>query len=254
MARQATRQISRAELETAVETMPPAMAKIVEAHNENAAVLQALVDNNTLGRQTERTAIKIVQAKMPADAPWVLLDLIAPAANAGGGNYAAAYLVEPGGRVSFRGTVNGFTPSVAIATLPATLSTGKLRRFVCDSEDGVTLVRVAVDQTLVATFSTGTVPDADLSPITFVSDLAGSPNRFVAPGWPLILKHGLPRVLGLHVTGAQEVRGVGINAVGAPYVDWDDPGGGIVRIHAIWGLQWGKTYDVRVVLSAEEAT
>lgn len=234
----------------------PALEKLLDQANQNATAIERLADAHP--EESRRTQRRTIEARIPDAPPWKALTLESGPTNVGAPWADAAILMEPGGIVRLRGRVdaNAAAP-VDIAILPDGHAPEYQLAHVGDSSDGVSLLRLDTGGTLSLFFCTGTTEYAQLDGISFVArGPCAMPYRFNGIGWPIKVKHDLGKVTGL-VLEAVRRRGTPTTPVanepaGAPHVDWEDLGDGQLLIHAIWGLQWGRAYDVRVVLSNEE--
>lgn len=249
--------LERADIEPADKKAPdPVLEKLLEQANQNADAIEQLADRMPEAvRVTER---RVLTVQMPQNAPWRALTLESGPTNLGAPWANAEVLMQPGGLVRLRGRIdaNAGAP-LDIATLPSDCVPEKQLSHVGDSTDGVSLIRIDDGGIISLFFCSGTTEYVDLDGITFIArGPCAAPYRFTGTGWPMKVKHDLGKVTGLVLDAARR-KGtpstpVANEACGAPYVDWEDLGDGQVLIHAIWGLQWGRLYDVRVVLSNEE--
>ncbi len=235
-----------------VEEVPDWAKAIIESHNKNADALKDVVSNGIPVANQALQDYRSILVQMPSDAPFVFAENVG-GDSLGAGFYDAAYLMEPGGHLTLRGSRLMYNDGDPIFTLPTGYRPAGDLAFICDSVDGVSFLRVSTAGVVSLLSSTGTTKYAFLECIRFVVPSAAAPHRFLNSGWPLVLNHGFNKpVTGLHVVGCRAKNVVGFEAAGAPYVDWEDLGDGSLKIHAVWGLQWGKVYDVRVLLSAED--
>lgn len=232
----------------------PVLEKLLEQANQNAKAIEELADREPLAM--ERTERRVLTVQMPQNAPWRALTLESGPTNTGAPWAVAAVLMEPGGVVRLRGRVDaGAAAPLDIALLPDPPE--RQLSHVGDSDDGVTLIRIDDGGMLSMVFCSGTIEVVALDGISYIArGPCSAPYRFTGTGWPMKVKHDLGKVTGL-VLDAVRRKGtpstpVANEASGAPHVDWEDLGDGQLLIHAIWGLAWGRAYDVRVVLSNEE--
>lgn len=234
--------------------LSPIEEKLLEAVNANADALSDVALGGVGTENLAKVQRRMVVAQMPATAPWATLAL-APATDFGPPYDACAILMSPGGVVRLRGVaVTGGAGQ--IVELPTGHSPTADREFLCPTLDASVAARVTVDSGGIVSQQTAGA-NAGLDGISYVATSpCAAPYRFSGLGWPIIVRHDLEKVRGL-VLEACRRRSTpsapnGGEATGAPCVDWEDVGDGTVKIHAIWGLQWGRAYDVRVMLSAEE--
>lgn len=249
--------LERADIEPADKKAPdPVLEKLLEQANQNADAIEQLADR--MPEALKLTERRVLTVQMPLNPPWAALTLESGPTNIGAPWADAAVLMQPGGLVRLRGRVdaNGAAP-LDIVQLPTGHAPESQLAHVGDSSDGVSLMRIDDGGMLSLFFCTGTTEYAQLDGISFIArGPCAAPYRFTGTGWPMKVKHDLGKVTGLVLDAARR-KGtpstpVANEACGAPYVDWEDLGDGQLLIHAIWGLQWGRLYDVRVVLSNEE--
>jgi len=238
------------------EAPSPALEKLLDQANANADAIEDLAELQP--GAVQRTERRVLEVQMPQNAPWRTLTLETGPTNLGAPWADAQVLMEPGGLVRLRGRVDANGPApMDIVQLPAGHEPEKQLAHVGDSTDGISLLRIDAGGMLSLFFCSGTTEYAQLDGITFIArGPCAAPYRFTGTGWPMKVTHDLGTVTGLVLEQARR-RGtpttpVANEAVGAPVVDWEDLGDGQVLIHAIWGLAWGRAYDVRVVLSNEE--
>ncbi len=224
--------------------------KLLDASNKN---VDAVRDLEKIANT--QTAIKTLRVAMPAEAPWKAATLTSPTVNYGSGLPDAAYLMEPGGKVSLRGLVKSTVPDLAtgiITTLPTGYGPSNELGFCAADANGtdVAFIRVHIGGVVVLYADAAATSATFLDCIQYLATNAAAPHVFTGAAWPMTVTHGLSKCTGLNVISCRPVSGSG--PAGSPYVDWQDQGNGSVKIYGVWGLQWGSVYDVRVQMTSKE--
>ncbi len=236
-----------------------ALLSLAEAHNYHDDALNKAFKGGISNANNSLSKLKTVRVQMPADAPFILFDMNGGSGwvNYGAGFYEAAYLMEPGGHVSMRGLVNGGTPDYVsdglLGTLPTGYAPGQQIGFASEGGNGAyAIARVSAAGEVIFAYSASGSPYLFLEPLHWIAPNAAPPHPFVGATWPMVIHHGFTKCKGLLVEGCRRSGSAPSGTVGAPVADWEDIGGGKLRINGMWGLQWGSAYDVRLRLSAED--
>jgi hypothetical protein len=246
-----------AKLQQFAKTVQDAHASLVEQHNRRDDDLRQALRGGISAANSDNVKYKTLRVAIPEDPPFINLTLVAPWANYGAGFYSAGVLMEPGGHVSTRGLVTGGVPNYVtglMTTLGAGYAPGQEIGFASEGGNGAyALGRVHTDGGIYFAFSAAVDPYIFLEPFRWVAPNAARPHPFTGGNWPVVVQHDLDRCTVLDVVGCRPASDVSGTA-GAPIVDWEDIGGGKIRINGVWGLQWGTVYNLRLRLSQEEDT
>lgn len=238
------------ELKASLEQLHSDVEQLGVAHNKNDEQLVTALRSDV---RSDRVRYRDVTVDMPPDAPWLDVTFGGSWSNLFG-YQSAQYLMEPGGRASTRGMVT-IGNQVTVTQLPA--------GYGGPAEQYVGLVHA--DGTVLSVTSAGAIKLLDpgsawagnypiqatwlATPKT--SGAIANPHSFPSP-WPVLVSHPWNKCLGLDVVGCIEATANARGLTGAAVVDWEDVGGGQLRLNAVWGLQWGKRYTIRLRLNAEE--
>lgn len=200
--------------------------------------------------------VKEVRVTMPSAAPWREVGSTGnPAFENSWVNYdttynSAAFLMEPGGLVRLKGLVkNGSGATVTIFTLPTGYRPPRYNRFAATANSVFAALDVATTGTVA--FLVGSTVNASLDGTWFCAATPADPDAFTSTGWPFMVAHGLPKCTGLVVLACLKSGLKRSQSIGAPYVDWEDAGDGRVRIKSIWGLAWGASFTLRLLMLSE---
>jgi hypothetical protein len=224
-----------------------AVQQLAEAHNHHDDTLNSALRggmsslNNNLVKYVDLT----VQA--PAEAPFVAMTLINSWANVAGYD-TTGVLMMPGGLVIARGAVNTGAPGDAAFNLPTGFSPLVSIAYAAGM-NGAGYVRVQS-----GTLTPNGAASAYALSNSWLAAPAASPTPFSqngAPGWPLRVQHGFSQCTGLDVVACQELSRNTKGSAPLPTPAWQDVGNGQLRLDGLWGLQWGKKYQVRLRMTAE---
>jgi hypothetical protein len=241
-----------------VSQLHQAVMQLAEAHNHHDDQLNRALRGGTSAENNARVKYKKLRIAMPSDAPYLPLTLNSGDGwiNYGAGFYDAAYLMEPGGRVTNRGLVAGGVPDYGatgrVGTLPIGYAPGHEIGGASEGGNGAYgLWRVNPSGEIFFAFSASGGPYLFLNDLSWIAPNAARPHAFTGGTWPVVIQHGLPDACtGLDVVACRYADGPSGTA-GAPVADWEDLGDGRIRLNGLWGLQWGAVYNVTVRLSAE---
>lgn len=83
---------------------------------------------------------------------------------------------------------------------------------------------------------------------------AAPPHQFTGGAWPLRIQTDFEKIRTIIPLGCRLLdQGAQNGGQGTPWVDWQDVGDGTVRVNGVWGLQWGRKYELLLYLSPEDA-
>lgn len=216
-----------------------------------------------------RATVKDVRFTMPSDAPWRTVassGTIEPyfknswTPEDDATYHAAACCMFPLGIVRLRGVMDAGTIGSAAFTLPSGWRPNRKMWFAAGCEvEGVapTIGFVVVDTSGNVIPKYGDNASFALDGIQF--QVAGStvapPDAFTGSyqgtTWPLVVSHGLTRCRSVAVVGCAMKDAKLTQSTGHFWPDWEDKGDGQIRIKSVWGLQWGQTYTLRLLMFQE---
>lgn len=228
-----------------------ALQTLAEQHNRNDDQLQQFVRGGASAENNSRIVYRDLEVMMPKDAPW--LDITFSGTWANVSSYQPAqYLMKPGGEAEMRGYIeaggaaqftvlpSGYAPpndSVWPITAPDLAPMLISSSGVCAILSGAFGSSYSINSRWIA------------SPIDAETAM---PHPFVAGGWPIIVRHGFDKALGCELVAARATTNIsGPNGTGQ--LDWEDIGNGQLRLNGVWGLQWGRRYNMRLRINAEKS-
>lgn len=220
---------------------------------------------NTVGR------IKKVSFLMPASPPYADVTLF-------GTNFLLTtngpmqQLMEPGGVVRHRGGVQtnpafiapavGVPSATQFGTAPLGLRPATnlfIPAVAALAAGGFSAAGVSI--TTAGVMAGHTFPAANWNAITFdgSSYHATSPVgafQFSGGGWPLVIDHGFETPCkGVVCLGFRAVEAARPDlGIGTPLLDWQDTGKGSVKVSGVWGLPWGRRFELILYMTPETAT
>jgi hypothetical protein len=240
-----------------------AIADLTSVVNAHADEIDKLNGGITLAANTPGI-IKSLSFLVPADAPWQSF-----VAGSGWdvGSPAAQFLKLPGGQILCRGKFTAKT----VANAPSLTAGGTSVMTTLDAgirpatemhipqlsangggEQWASLGLFVAGQLFLSAAGVGSSTVVWVDGLSWLAVDAAEPHQFSGGGWPIKVDHGFSKCNGLVVLGYRlQGQGGGCGA-GTPHVDWQDLGDGTLRINGVWGLQWGKRYDLRLYLSPED--
>jgi hypothetical protein len=195
-----------------------------------------------------RATIKSVRLEMPAAPPWVFVGATgAPAFQNSWTNESAptAYVMAPDGRVDVVGIIKSGT-TWAVFTLPAGFRPASTVVTATWSSSGAARLGVATDGGVAALGGTAWHG----LHVSFRAASPAPPSAFSGGDWPVKVAHGLPKCIGVLPIAATLRDAVSADSVGQYTLDWADTGDGKIKIRSAWGFQWGRTYDVLLLMLA----
>lgn len=225
-----------------------AVVRMAEAHNHHDDMINGALRGGTSASNNSLLKFLELTVQMPAEAPWQAFTPQHSFANQAG-YVVAAYVIVPGGQAWMRGVVKGGASTGIIYSntdLAPVLTSGALLSFAAGL-DGAAELRIDNFGVISAVF-TGT-PKVTLAH-TWLLASGAAPTTFGAP-WPIVVKHGFSQCAGLSVDACQELSQNAKGAAPLPMPAWQDVGNGQLRLDGLWGLQWGKKYNVRLRMTAE---
>lgn len=240
---------SPSELKAAVARIAGDLKRLGDAHDKHDDQMSSALRGGLSIENNAKMKLKNVRIELPADAPWLPLTLAGTWAQAVSFQ-APEYLMEPGGKVSTRGDVDSGSAG-HVADLPEGYGPASDTHFPAGADTDTTSFLLVIPGTPTGLYLSGSTGLYSLS-ASWLAKNAAMPHAFAAP-WPVIVDHGLAKCEGLVCEGCiEETSGVR-TTTGVPLIDWEDIGGGQLRLNGVWGLQWGKRYKLRLRLSAEKA-
>lgn len=216
--------------------------------------------HNALNRQLTfsgnfAATVKDVRVTLPAEPPWRAVGASGQPAfenswvNHSAANYAAGFLMMPAGEVWVRGVVNsGSGVPSSIFTLPVGYRPSMGTNRAQGSNSAFGMLTVGADGLVTVNAGSTTWFEMDAR---FFATSAALPAAFTGAGWPFLVAHGLPKCTGLQLLACTSKDSKRANISGAPVLDWEDAGDGRVRIKSAWGLQWGQSYTLRLLMLSE---
>jgi hypothetical protein len=200
--------------------------------------------------------VKEVRVTMPSAPPWREVGTTGnPAFENSWVNYdttynSAAFLMEPGGFVRIKGFVkNGALSTDIIFTLPVGYRPPRNFRFATAQAAGFGMLDVLSTGTVACIV--GSTVNESIDSASFYATTPANPDAFTSAGWPLMVAHDLTECTGLVVLACTQSGLKRAQSIGAPYVDWEDAGDGRVRIRSVWGLAWGASFTLRLLMLSE---
>lgn len=228
---------------------------------------QALNRQLTFGENFKAT-VKDVRFAMPSDAPWRTVATSGSVDPVFKNSWTdedsatyhhAAICMLPTGRVRLRGLIDAGTLGSAAFTLPTGWRSNRKQWFAVGCEvDGASPTPgfVTIDASGNVTPVYGDNASFSLDGIEFQAvGTVAPPDAFSGSAggrvWPLIESHGLGRCRSVIPVACVCKDAKPSQSVGDFTVDWEDKGDGQIRIRSVWGLQWGQTYTLRLLMFAE---
>lgn len=230
--------------------------RFLRAYNDQQATVSTILGGGFRLSANGGAAIISARLRVP-EYPWTAVESFGTNYSNKGGDYPACqYLLWPGGRVYVRG---GLVKSGAqsaletMCTLPAEARPDKAYDFAGLAgtaygpyafEVGLSGAILNVDSTKNGTLAT---IQCDFQGSTSVG--APKPFNWTDDGWKV--KHGLGRCTGLVPLYAEVVGDSRNETVGQFTLEWKDRGDGTLAIRSAYGLQPGKTYNLRLLALSE---
>jgi hypothetical protein len=160
-------------------------------------------------------------------------------------NYTMAYRILPGGQVEIRGNIKNGVINTTAFTLPEGYRPEDTIAWPAYFNGAVGYIKIEPDGDVVP-FSGASTADTHVYQI-FSAVTPAAPKVFTGGSWPIVVSHSLnTRVQAVEVVAARLSGGGVVESVGNFTVDWEPSGTNSIKIKAAWGLQWGKTYVVRI--------
>lgn len=215
--------------------------------------------SNALSRQltfVENFQATIKEARLVIPGPvWIAPTYLNSWANYGGTLRTGGYRIRPDGVVDVRFTVATGTTG-HIFTLP-TGYVPSLDETRAGWSAGIACAITVNGQTnanpgrVVATAYNNTDVHGHFSFEASSTGPCAAPAAFTGVGWPVQLRHDLPKCSSVLPLRCNLKDGKRVQAVPCPPLDWYDVGDGSIRINSAYGLQPGQTYFLRLLMLAE---
>lgn len=233
--------------------------KLINGLNQHLGANYQALNRGLTFSQNFAATIKDVRLTMPAEAPWRTVGGTGQPAFENSWvnyntstNYSAQFVMMPMGKVWVRGAVSTGTVTGAAFTLPTGYRPAKGVNFAQTSNSLFGSLTVNTTGTVVPQVGSNVWFDMNAQ---FIATSPAPPDAFsgTAGGqsWPILLSHGLPACRGVVPLSCSMPDQKRTESVGSLTLDWYDAGSGQLGIRSAWGLQWGRTYLLRLLLLSE---
>jgi hypothetical protein len=217
-------------------------------NQQEGATYRALASGLTF-TENFQASLKTVRLVMPSEASvWTEIGAAdAPTFEGAWGNLSAswtstAFYIAPGGMVHLKGVASGGAVPGNVYRLP--VGYRPRRTLLADAISNNLQGRFDIQSDGYVRATVGNTAWISMDLMSFQATAPAAPKPFASAGWPIIVRHDLPKCVGVMPVACRIVNGAVNEAVGNFYLDWEDKGDGQLKLKAAWGLQWDKVYSL----------
>lgn len=233
--------------------------KLIHGLNQYMGANYQALNRGLTFQQNFPATIREARITVPASPPWREVGATGQPAfenswvnETSGDNQSAAFCMFPRGEVRLKGTVASGTVAGTIWTLPVgyrppkhvTLGTVANSAFGYLAVLSTGAVRAQAGNNTFFGVESSFIATAPVAPDAFSGTSGGQ-------SWPVLVPHGLSVVRGVVPLSCASPDQKRTESVGSFTLDWYDAGNGQIAIRSAWGLQWGRTYLLRLLLLSE---
>lgn len=199
---------------------------------------------------SENSAVELRDVTFTAPDPtWLAPTLLNSWVDLGSGYAAGGILILPGGEIQLRGTFKNGVIGTALFNLPT--GTWPIGHLGFGTESNGAHAVCTVMSTGAVTANSGNNASFSVSGIRFrAATQVALPPPMTWSEDPPMIQHGLSDVIDVRVMSWRALDADRSSAMGSPQIEWEKTAGSIIRISAVWGLQPGRRYTMRLLLTS----